>query len=66
MSSHEHKSVPERMAFEVVRSKQRSETSMVEKCACGATRTIRFKSNRMWAFAPATREEWQPPTPSVG
>ena len=66
MSSHEHKSVPARMTFKVVRDGSKNETNMVEKCECGATRTVRFKSNRMWAFAPATREEWQPPTPSEG
>jgi len=66
MNMHEHKGVPARMTFKVVRGKGKSETSMTEQCACGATRTVGFKSNRSWAFAPATREEWQAPTPSEG
>ena len=63
MNMHEHKSVPARMTFKVVRGKGKSETSMTEACECGATRTIRFESNPMWGFAPATRGEWQAPTP---
>ena len=66
MNMHEHKGVPARMTFKVVRDGSKSDTSMVEKCECGATRTVRFKSNRSWGFAPATREEWQAPTPSEG
>ena len=62
MTMHEHTSVPARMTFKVVRDGSKNEASIIEQCACGATRTVGFKSNPMWGTAPATREEWQAPT----